>query len=168
MIRYQLFPRNKSISEELSNVIKAFESKESCIDSHKYTLKSNQVLEAVRPELEQFGFKVEKGKSDEDKITVPVLFGRNNAIDKCFFADAISGDGKIVVEVEAGRAIVNNQFLKDIFQASMMYEVDYLVIAIRNIYRASDDFEKIYTFLDTMYVSDRIKLPLRGILIIGY
>ncbi len=43
-----------------------------------------------------------------DKIKVPVLFSLNNKIDKSFDADAVSGDGKIVLEVEAGRAYVNN------------------------------------------------------------
>lgn len=30
---------------------------------------------------------------------------------------------------------MNNQFLKDLFQACMMQDVDYLVIAVRNEYR---------------------------------
>ena len=30
------------------------------------------------------------------------------------------------------------------------------------------DFEIIHTFLETMYISNRIKLPLKGILLIGY
>jgi hypothetical protein len=96
------------------------------------------------------------------------LFGLNNKIDKSFNADALSADGKIVIEVEAGRAVDNNQFLKDIFQASMMFGVEYLVIAVRNDYRGGDDFQKIYAFLETMYISSRITLPLNGILLIGY
>jgi hypothetical protein len=55
-------------------------------------------------------------KASIDKIKVPVLFSLNNRIDKFFDADAVSADGKIVIEVEAGRAYRNNQFLKDIFQ----------------------------------------------------
>ena len=102
------------------------------------------------------------------KINVPVLFGLNNANDKYFNADALSDDGKIVIEVEAGRAVDNNQFLKDIFQACMMFDVEYLIIAVRNNYRGADDFAKIYAFLETMYVSNRIILPLKGILLIGY
>ena len=46
-----------------------------------------------------------------------------------------------------------------------MVDVDYLCIAVRNIYKQSKDFEKVYTFLDTLYTSGRIKLPLTGILI---
>lgn len=75
---------------------------------------------------------------------------------------------KVVIEIEAGRAVSNYQFLKDLFQACVMQDVDYLVIAVRNIYRTSKDFDKLITFLDALYVSNRLILPLKGILIIGY
>lgn len=96
------------------------------------------------------------------------MFGQNNAIDKSFNADALSSDKKIVIEVEAGRATENNQFLKDLFQACMMFNVEYLVLAVRNKYRSHYDFDIVYTFLETLYISNRIKLPLKGILLIGY
>ncbi len=73
-----------------------------------------------------------------------------------------------MLEVEAGRAVVNNQFLKDLFQACMMHGVNYLGIAVRNIYRNSNDFDRVIRFIDTLYASSRIRLPLKGILIIGY
>jgi len=34
----------------------------------------------LRPGLERLGFRVEKGKSAEDKIVVPVLFGRKGKV----------------------------------------------------------------------------------------
>ena len=77
-------------------------------------------------------------------------------------------DGKIVVEVEAGQATENHRFLKDIFEACMMFDVEYLVLAVRNIYRKHDDFQRIFTFLETLYISNRLQLPLKGILLIGY
>lgn len=168
MIKYQFFPRSHGIITEIKAVIDCFIKVESKISSDSETLNSNDVLEKLRPHLENINFIVEKGKSKNNKIHVPVLFGNNNEIDKSFNADALSKDGKIVIEVEAGRAVANNQFLKDIFQASMMYEVEYLVIAVRNDYRKTDDFKKIFTFLETMYISNRIILPLKGILLIGY
>ena len=70
-------------------------------------------MEVVRPHLEKINFTCETGKSKEKKISVPVLFGYDNKIDKAFNADAVSADGKIVIEIEAGRATENNQFLKD-------------------------------------------------------
>ena len=70
--------------------------------------------------------------------------------------------------MEAGRAVVNNQVLKDYFEACMMQNVDYLCIAVRNHYINSMDYEKVVTFFETLYLSDRIKTALKGLLIIGY
>ena len=75
---------------------------------------------------------------------------------------------KIVIEIEAGQATENHRFLKDIFEASMMFEVEYLVLAVRNRYRTHNDFYRVFTFLETLYVSNRLHLPLNGILLIGY
>lgn len=167
-INYQFFPRSQGISNPVQSVIEIFKSNSDKISSDLHTFSSNEVLELIRKDLELADFFVEKGKKDKDKIKIPVLYGLNNSIDKFFNADAVSKDGKIVIEVEAGRAVVNNQFLKDIFQASMMFDVEYLIIAVRNSYRKNNDFNKIYAFLETMYISSRIRLPLSGILLIGY
>jgi hypothetical protein len=72
------------------------------------------------------------------------------------------------VEVEAGRAVVNNQFLKDLFQACMMHDVCYLAVAVRNFYKGRQDFDIVCRFLNTLYASQRLQLPLRGILVVGY
>jgi hypothetical protein len=168
MIDYQFFPRSLDITPEIKAVIDCFSSAEPKISSAKNKLSSNKVLEHLFNPLTNCGFKVEAGKNKNDKIHVPVLFGTNNHIDKSFHADAVSLDGKIVIEVEAGRAVVNNQFMKDIFQACMMFGVEYLVIAVRKDYRGVDDFQKVYTFLETLYISNRLRLPLKGILIVGY
>ena len=50
----------------------------------------------------------------------------------------------------------------------MMHGVDYLVIAVRNNYRGSDDFQRVHSFLETLYISSRLVLPLKGIILIGY
>lgn len=168
MINYQFFPRSQGVNEQIKSVIECFENVSDKIDSENHQLSSNEVLAIVRDDLEKIGFTVETGKSAQQKINVPVLFGLNNSIDKCFNADALSLDGKIVVEVEAGRAVDNNQFLKDIFQACMMHYVEYLVLAVRNTYRRNKDFERVFTFLETLYISNRLQLPLKGILLIGY
>jgi len=168
MLRYQFFPRSIAVTQNIAGIIQCFQRNFERINSEENNYSSNEVLEILRADLSATNFTVETGKKDENKIKVPVLFGLNNKIDKSFNADALSADGKIVIEVEAGRAVDNNQFLKDIFQASMMFGVEYLVIAVRNDYRGGDDFQKIYAFLETMYISSRITLPLNGILLIGY
>lgn len=49
-----------------------------------------------------------------------------------------------------------------------MQGVDYAAIAVRRNYRDSPDFERVVSFVDTLYASDRLHLPLTGLLIIGY
>ena len=168
MITYQFFPRSIGVTDAIGQVIDCFKSVEKEIDSKSSYLESNEVLSKLRPSLEAIEYKVETSRRATDKIDVPVLFGLDNHIDKSFYADALSGDGKIVIEVEAGRATENNQFLKDVFEASMMFNVEYLVLAVRNVYRNHFDFERCYAFLETLYLSNRVKLPLKGILLIGY
>jgi len=126
------------------------------------------VLLRLRPGLLNLGFKVESGKTAGDKISIRVLFGKHGAPAELFEADAYHQELRIVVEIEASRAVTNYQFLKDLFQTSVMVDVDYLCIAVRNIYKKSQDFEKVYMFLNTLYTSGRFKLRLKGIMIVGY
>ena len=168
MIKYQFFPRSRGVTEEMEQIINCFNLVNDNISSEDNDLVSNEVLSILRPHLERIGFTVETGKTKDAKIDVPVLFGVDNQIDKSFYADALSKDGKIVVEVEAGQATENHRFLKDIFEACMMFDLEYLILAVRNKYRTHNDFEKIYTFLETLYISNRLHLPLKGILLIGY
>lgn len=168
MINYQLYPRSNAMPYELLEVIACFEAALSNIDSANNKLVSNAALAYLEPHLRNIGYIVETGKTTDQKINVPVLFGLNNSIDKSFDADAVSQDGSVVVEVEAGRALTNYQFLKDIFQACMMHDVKYLVLAVRNDYRGRNDFKKISAFLETLYISNRLQLPLEGILLVGY
>lgn len=168
MIQSQFFPRSRGFSPTMKQIVNCFEKEHDAICSENNELTSNQVLAIIRPHLEDINFRVETGKSKETKIDVPVLFGIDNKIDKSFYADALSEDGKIVIEIEAGQATENHRFLKDIFEACMMFDVEYLVIAVRNKYRSHYDFKRVYTFLETLYISNRLQLPLKGILLIGY
>ena len=168
MINWQFFPKSRIIPEHLENVLGVFELNENLITSDVHNYGSNEVLENVRTNLEKLDFQIEKSKKSSDKIKVPVLFGQNGKLEKYFDADGYNKENKTVIEVEAGRAVTNYQFLKDLFQACMMYEVDYLVIAVRKTYSKNHDFKTVITFFDTLYASGRLRLPLEGILIIGY
>lgn len=175
MINYQFFPRSIGLFPKLGNIIDCFKRVDAEKDASAH-LKSNDMLSLLRPYLEELGFNVETGKGKNEKIFVPVLFGENGDVDKSFAADAWSSDHTIVIEVEAGRAVFNNQYLKDIFQACMMYEVEYLILAVLNEYpfkvngveRVSFDYQFVRTSLETLYINSRLRLPLKGILLIGY
>jgi hypothetical protein len=168
MINWQFYPKRKEIPTHLKNVVNVFDLKENHITSEILTLNSNEVLNVISKDLKELNYQVEISKKTEDKIKVPVLFGLNGKLEKFFEADAFNENLKTVIEVEAGRAVTNYQFLKDLFQACMMHNVDYLVIAVRKTYRSNKDFQSVTTFFDTLHATDRLILPFKGILIIGY
>jgi len=169
LINWQYFPKHSQAPTGLLKVVACFkESAEKIQSKGNVGQTSNEVLAKLRPGLQSIGFQVETGKTAEQKIKVPVLFGANGKVKKAFEADGYNAIEKIVIEVEAGRGVTNYQFLKDLFQACVMQDVDYAVIAVRNDYRGSDDYSKFVSFLDTLYASQRLKLPLTGILIVGY
>lgn len=168
-LRWNYFPRSERLPAHLGDVINAFDSEMGEIGSAVQTgMSSNGVLAKVADGLAGLGYLVESGKKNHEKLQVPVLFGTNGKIEKYFDADAWHVELRTVVEVEAGRGYTNNQFLKDLFQASAMKDVDYCVVAVRNTYRDSPDFERVSVFMDTLYASETFRLPLKGILIIGY
>lgn len=168
MINFQLFPKSQRISNDLEAVIKVFKDNVDKIRSDKNDLTSNEVLAELLKDLEKIGFEMEKGKKKNEKIMIPVLFGRNGTLEKSFDADGVNYQTKTVIEIEAGRGVANYQFLKDLFQACMMQDIDSLIIAIRNDYKGNKDFETVVTFFETLYASNRLTLPLKRILIIGY
>lgn len=172
MINWAYFPRSAKPTLLSLAVVRAFDTVHQHISSDQHTLPSNGVLAHVGPHLTGAGFTVETGKKKVEKVYVPVLYGNNGRVAKAFEADAHHVEGKFVVEVEAGRGVINNQFLKDFFQACMMDEVEYLAIAVRNVYVAAGirnaDFESVVKFFETLYVSRRLELPLKGVLILGY
>ena len=49
-----------------------------------------------------------------------------------------------------------------------MKDVVFFVIAIRNLYLNRNNFETVIRFFDTLFASQRLELPLKGILVIGY
>ena len=167
------YPKTEPIPDFIKKTIELFEKHSSDIDSTKNDtneerLKSDQVLSILAEGLINLGYKVEKSKKKTDKIDIPVVYGQLGKEELKFEADAYHEDWKTVIEVEAGRAFTNYQFLKDIFQASMMMKTDYLILAVRNLYNKHHDYEKINNFIEAIYLTNKIKLDLKGIILVGY
>ena len=168
-MNWKYYPTNTKPTDDIYDLINIFESHSHLIDSEKYTYVSNDVLNIVSENLIKHGYKVETGKKSKEKIRIPVLYGVNGKETLSFEADTFSLEKKIVIEVEAWRIVTNYQFLKDFFQACMMNNVDYLCICVRNVYRENQkDFEIVSKFFDLLYSSQRMLIPLKGVLIIGY
>ena len=169
-MKWTYFPKNQRLPKGLDDVIDVFCEYDSMITSSNKDLKSDEVLSTISPGLEGIGYIVEKSKKDTEKIKIPVMYGENGATALSFDVDAFHSQHKVVIEVEAGRAVTNYQFLKDFYEACCMEDIDYLVIAVREVYgkARNKDYRKICSFFDTMYLSNRFTIPLKGILIIGY
>ncbi len=159
MINWIYFPLCDRPTKLAVDVVSVFEAVADEIDSETNLVQvSNMVLRIVRNGLVELGFLVESGRKANEIIKVPVLYGREGKLEQSFEADAYCEQEGFVIEVEAGRAVANNQFLKDLFQACMMHGVDYAAIAVRNKYRISNDYEKVQTFFETLYTSQRLTL----------
>ena len=173
MIDWSFFPRTDPLPKFLEKTINVFNNNHKKIDSSKndnneLRLKSDQVLRLLQKDFLEIGYAVEKGKKKEQKIRVPVIFGKQGKVNQAFEVDGWNKDTKVVMEIEAGRAYSNHQFLKDIFEASVMVDVQYLVLAVRKVYNKQKDYQIISDWLDTLYITNRIKFDLKGILLIGY
>lgn len=167
------FPRTESVPDFINKTLGVFEKYSREIDSTKNDndkdrLTSNMVLSKIERSLTDIGYKVETSKKKNDKVRIPVLYGENGKEELAFEADAYHKEWRTVIEVEAGRAFINYQFLKDIFQASMMMETDYIILAVRNLYLGKNDYEKIQKFIEVIYLTNKIKLDLKGIILVGY
>jgi|TARA_B110000495_G_C22993438_1_gene585338 hypothetical protein len=180
-INWSYFPKTNPIPHELKATVNIFEKNfikidtntaEELIKKGKKTkddrLQSDDVLKILEKDFLDINYKIETGKKKLNKIRVPVLFGDQGKTAQAFEVDGWHELNKIVLEVERGRALANNQFLKDIFEASVMVHIDYLVLAVSNTYKDSKDYEKICGWLETLYTTNRIKFELKGILLIGY
>ena len=169
MIQRAYPPQSDKPTELVLKIIDVFEKHGKDIDSYTYLKReSNEVLAEITDSLVDIGFQVETGKMKVQQNHVPGLFGRNGEVEKAFEADAFHTSEGLVLEVEPGRGGTSFQFLKDLFQACMMQDVFYLAIAVRNRYRNRNDFDRVFAFFDTLYKSNRLSLPLKGVLTIGY
>ncbi len=164
-IKSKYYPTNKKMTKTSNDIEAIFKKAYSQISTPRHHLKSNQVLSVVKHGLESIGFDVEK-----PRIPLQASTGLT------FNVDAFLRSKGYLIEVEAGRAIENNQFLKDLVEACVIDNVNYLCIAVPNCYTykcnkkdvKKNVFEKVCDYMDAIYNSNRVVLPVKGILIIGY
>jgi hypothetical protein len=164
---WQFYPRSEKAPHRIAEIAAVFTAHHEEISSAKFDLNSNDVLAVVHDDLAQMGIEVESGKTKDQKIPRPVRFSRNGAAEKSFEVDGWDPQSSTIIEVEAGRGVVNNQWLKDLFEAFVIPDAKYLVIAVRAEYKGGKDFESVATMLETLYGS-RLQIPLSGILLVGY
>lgn len=167
-VNFQTFPKSVATHGLVLQLAMVIAANHELISSEVHELSSDGVLAILRNDIQSLGFLVESSKATSGKIKVPVLYGLNGATAKTFDADGFHVGEGIVLEVEAGRAVTNYQFLKDLFQACTMQDAKHLVIAVRNSYKGKNDFTAVLGFFETLYASSRLSLPLTSVTVIGY
>jgi hypothetical protein len=170
---WKFYPTRSPAPAWADGVLEAFGKARGGIDSEtNHGVVSDDCLAALRSGMEELGFEIEAGKRAAQKIRRPVLFGENGKAEVSYEVDGFHDDDRIVLEVEAGRGAANNADYRDLVRAGLMVDVDYLILAVMREYRPGKQtiksFEKTRKRLDAIYASDRLKLPLKGVLLVGY
>ena len=176
-VRFTSFPRTLAPPGWVSNLVEIFRKHEPliCTIALSKGLESDPVLRILAPDLLTAGFIVEASKIRSKKIERPVFYGENGQPSLRYEIDAYHPQWKCGLEVEAGRAILGNAIFRDLFQAMVMTDVDYLCLAVPNIYKynakrrplTSKYYEKTISVADALYGHTRAKMPY-GLIVIGY
>jgi hypothetical protein len=176
--RWDYFPRNVRPPEWVEPLVAHVYAVEERISTVEQStgLHSDDVLRELAPGLKQLGYAVEASRSEADRIRRPVLFGSNGRAEVSYDIDAFHDEFGIVVEVEAGRAASNNATYRDIIRASLILDAKYLVLLLPVAYRFNNRgqlasvgaFTRGLDLLSALYASQRLPLPLRGVLLVGY
>ena len=138
-------------------------------------LNSDGVLAILRSDLIDLGFTVEASKRTRDKIKRPVFFGENAEPDLQYEVDAWHPQWRAGLEVEAGRAWMGNAVYRDLIQALVMVEMEYLILAVPQLYRyrsggketASRDYTHTVSVAQALYGHSRIDMPF-SLCVVGY
>jgi hypothetical protein len=176
-VRYQTFPRTVDPPEFAEKVAEVFRAHEHEISTTilKKGLTSDEVLRAIRGDLERLGFECEKSKAPSGKINRPVLFGENSKSEVSYDIDASHSEWQAVLEVEAGRAWKGNAIYRDLIRASIMVGVKFLILAVPNKYQyksagrlsVSTDYDNTRDLANALYGHASFQLPYQ-LMLIGY
>lgn len=170
---WKYYPSRDAPPRWVGGVVAAFAAAVDRIDSlANQGVTSDVALMAVRDDLVALGFEIESGKTRAGKITRPVLFGEQGRPRVAYDIDGFHPEHGIALEVEAGRGAANNADYRDLVRASLIVDAEYLVLAMMLQYKAGAQtvrsYERTRERLDAIYESKRLRLPLRGVLLIGY
>jgi hypothetical protein len=104
------------------------------------------------------GFAVESGKTRASKIPRPVLSGDEGIWSLQYEIDAFHDRLGVALEVEAASATHGNAIYRDLIQASLMVDVEFLVLAVPLAYRYRSGGRQVVarSYRDTVSVVEAI------------
>ena len=175
---WDYFPRNTRPPDWVEPFVTNVRASEESISTveRKTGLGSDRVLQQLAPGLRELGFAVESGKKASDRIRRPVLFGNNGREEVSYEIDGFHDAHGIVVEVEAGRGARGNATYRDIIRTSLILDARYLALLLPAVYRHVSGgrevsvraYKECADLLSALYASQRLPLPFRGVLLVGY
>jgi hypothetical protein len=170
---WKYYPSRSPAPEWVPDVITVFAAVSEQIDSRaNHGVTSDDALRILRPGLVQLGFEIEASKTRIDKIWRPVLFGEGGRPLVAYEVDGFHPRHGIVLEIEAGRGAAGNADYRDLLRAGLIVEAEYLLLGMMLEYRSGKttmrSYERTREQLDAIYASERLKLPFKGVLLVGY
>lgn len=170
---WSYFPRNERPAAWVDSFVQVVKGVETTISTVKAKtgLSSDDVLKELSPGLTALGYAVESGKTKAAKISRPVLFGENGVAEVSYEIDGFHDQLGVAVEVEAGRGAANNADYRDLVRTSLILDANFLAMLMPITYRSTTSiqaYSKARAQLDAIYASSRLKLPFRGVLLVGY
>ena len=176
-IRYTSYPRTEPPPAFVDKVVGVFQEHRTDISTEPLAkgLTSDQVLNLLRQDLVQLGFEVEEGKRRAQKIQRPVFYGENGVPTIRYEVDAYNSEWQCGLEIEAGRAWMGNAVYRDLIQACVMVQVQYLVLAVPNSYKyltsgrqaVSNDYQNTTALAEALFGHSRFRLPY-DLVVVGY
>ena len=173
--RWIYYPTWAAPDPWVSDLVDVFTKNREPLDSSTSHKKSNEALAIIRNDLEELGYLVEGG-SKISTIYRPVHFGEYGVADRRYQIDSYHPDLKVALEIEAGRTTRGNAIYRDIIQTSLLVGVDYFALGVPQTYSfkskgkqiTDSTYEACKSIFDAIYSSDRLKLPLKGVVLIEY
>lgn len=174
---FQSFPRTEPPPAFTHDLVAVFAEHRPMIDTIALTkgLTSDRVLTKIRKSLEAIGFEAETGKRQHEKIERPVFYGAQGKPTLRYEIDAYHPEWRCGLEVEAGRAGRGNAIYRDLIQAMVMAQVDWLALAVPVSYKhksnkrdvSSKDYDKACAVAEVLYGHSRFVMPY-NLIVIGY
>jgi hypothetical protein len=170
---WKYYPSRSPAPEWVAGVVAAFATAGASIDSRaNHGITSDAALAILRPSLVALGFEIEASKAKVDKIWRPVLFGELGRPLVSYEVDGFHPHHGIVLEVEAGRGAAGNADYRDLIRTSLVVDVDYLILGMMLEYKTGKmtmrSYDRTREQIDAIYASERLTLPFKGILLVGY
>ena len=173
---WKYYPSRARPPDWVAPIIAAFAASRGELDTASVRSTSDAALAVLRPALVALGFEVEAGKKKTEKIRRPVLFGEQGKESQAYEVDGFQPVDGLALEIEAGRGARGNAVYRDLIEASLLVDARFLVLAVQAAYRHKSggrdvtvqSYRDTQDLLDAIYASNRLQLPLEGILLVGY